>query len=110
MKLIKCVVRPSTTRDLVEALRQRNISGVVVSEVREFDGTRTQTAIYRGREYTSTLFPKMMIEVVACDSAVEEIVDTIMQSARTLDAADGRVFVLPIGETYQIRTGEHSAA
>ena len=51
-----------------------------------------------------------MIEVVAADSAVDEIVDTIMRSARTPDVGDGRVFVLPIGETYQIRTGEHNAA
>ena len=110
MKLIKCVVRPSSTDDVVEALRRRNVSGVMVSEVREFDDTRTRTAVYHGREYTVKLHPKMMIEVVACDSAVSEIVDTIMQSARTPDAGDGQVFVLPIGETYQIRTGEHSAA
>jgi nitrogen regulatory protein PII len=109
MKLIKCIVRPSKTDDVVEALRQRNVFGLTVSEVRECDSPKTHTAVYRGREYTVKLLPKMMIEVVACDSAVDEIVDTIMRSARTPDVGDGRVFVLPIGEAYQIRTGEQNA-
>ena len=48
----------------------------------------------------------MMIEIAAADSAVDEILKTIIQAARTDEIGDGRVFVLPIDETYKIRTGE----
>jgi nitrogen regulatory protein P-II 1 len=108
MKLIKCIVRPSKTDDVVEGLRQQNVSGVTVLEIREFDNAKKHTAVYHGREYTVKLLPKMMIEVVADDSAVDEIVDTIMRSAQTPDVGDDRVFVLPIGEAYQIRTGKQN--
>ena len=48
----------------------------------------------------------MQIEVVVADSTVDEAIKAIIQSARTGEIGDGRVFVLPVGETYKIRTGE----
>ena len=64
------------------------------------------TAIYRGKEYNVSLLPKMQIEVVVDDSIADEAIKAIIQSARTGEIGDGRVFVLPVGETYKIRTGE----
>ena len=106
MKLIQCIVRPSKVEDVIEALRQRNISGLTVSEVRGHGKQKGHTAIYRGREYDVTLLPKMRIEIVAADSAVAEIIETVTQAARTGEVGDGRVFVLPVDKTYKIRTGE----
>jgi nitrogen regulatory protein PII len=106
MKLIQCIVRPTKVEDVIDALRQLNVSGLTVSEVRGHGKQKGHTAIYRGREYQVTLLPKMMIEVAAADSAVDEILKTIIQAARTGEIGDGRVFVLPVDETYKIRTGE----
>jgi nitrogen regulatory protein PII len=106
MKLIQCIVRPTKVEDVIDALRQLNVSGLTVSEVRGHGKQKGHTAIYRGREYQVTLLPKMMIEVAAADSAVDEILKTIIQAARTGEIGDGRVFVLPVDETYRIRTGE----
>ena len=64
------------------------------------------TAIYRGKEYNVSLLPKMQIEVVVADTVVDEVIKTIISSARTGEIGDGRVFVLPVSETYKIRTGE----
>ena len=79
---------------------------MTVTGVRGYGKQKGHTAIYRGREYQVTLLPKMMIEIAAADSAVDEILKTIIQAARTDEIGDGRVFVLPIDETYKIRTGE----
>jgi nitrogen regulatory protein P-II 1 len=48
----------------------------------------------------------MQIEVVVADSIADDAIKAIIQSARTGEIGDGRVFVLPVGETYKIRTGE----
>jgi nitrogen regulatory protein PII len=106
MKLIQCIVRPNKVEEVIEALRQLNVSGLTVSEVRGHGKQKGHTAIYRGREYQVTLLPKMMIEIVADDGAVGEIVETVTRAARTGEIGDGRIFVLPVDETYKIRTGE----
>jgi nitrogen regulatory protein PII len=48
----------------------------------------------------------MEIEVVVPDGIVEEAIGAIMQAARTGEIGDGRVFVIPVEQTYRIRTGE----
>lgn len=106
MKLIQCIVRPNKVDDVIVALRKLNVSGLTVSEVRGHGQQKGHTASYRGKEYNVTLLPKMMIEVVAADSAVDEILATIIPAARTGEIGDGRVFVLPVHETHEIRTGE----
>src|ERR1700694_4342111 len=106
MKLIQCIVRPTIVEDVIDALRQLNVSGLTVSEVRGHGKQKGHTAIYRGREYQVTLLPKMMIEIAAADSAVDAILKRIIHAARADKIGDGRVFLLPIDETYKIRTGD----
>jgi nitrogen regulatory protein PII len=50
----------------------------------------------------------MEIEVVVSDEATDDAVKAIIQAARTGEIGDGRVFVLPVGQTYRIRTGEQA--
>ena len=108
MKLVQCVVRPNKVDDVVDALRKLGVSGLTVSEVRGHGLQKGHTAIYRGTEYQVTLLPKMRIEIVAEDTAVESIIAAVVGAARTGEIGDGRVFVLPVGETYKIRTGERN--
>jgi nitrogen regulatory protein PII len=106
MKLIKSIVRPNKVDDVKTALEKLQISGMTVTEVRGHGKQKGHTAIYRGQEYNVSLLPKMEIEVVVPDTLVEEAIKAIIQAARTGEIGDGRVFVLPVGETYRIRTGE----
>jgi nitrogen regulatory protein PII len=106
MKLIQSIVRPNKVEAVIEALRQLNVSGMTVFLVRGHGRQKGHTAIYRGQEYQVTLLPKMMIEVVAAHSAVDDMLKAIMQAARTGEIGDGRVFVLPVDEAHKIRTGE----
>src|SRR5438105_2947482 len=106
MKLIKSIVRPNKVDDVKEALERISVSGMTVTEVRGHGRQKGHTAIYRGKEYSASLLPKMEIEVVVTDEVVDEVIAAIIQAARTGEIGDGRVFVLPVDHGYNIRTGE----
>ena len=107
MKLIKSIVRPDKVDVVKDALGKLSIAGMTVTEVRGHGKQKGHTAIYRGQEYAVSLLPKMEIEVVVADSAVDDAVKAIMQAARTGEIGDGRVFVVPVEQSYRIRTGEY---
>ena len=106
MKLIVAIVRPSKAEEIKDALSQFNIAGMTLSEVRGHGRQKGHTASYRGKEYSVSLLPKMKLEIVIPDDLVEETIRVIIQTARTGEIGDGRVFVLPVEEGYNIRTGE----
>ena len=106
MKLIKAIVRPNKVDDIKDALDKLHVSGMTVTEVRGHGRQKGHTAVYRGKEYNVSLLPKMQIEVVVPDSIVDDAIKAIIESARTGEIGDGRVFVLPVSESYRIRTGE----
>jgi nitrogen regulatory protein PII len=108
MKLIKAIVRPNKVDDVREALERLSISGMTVTEVRGHGKQKGHTAIYRGKEYNVSLLPKMEVEVVVDDAVVDEAVKAIIQTARTGEIGDGRVFVLPVDQSFRIRTGEQA--
>src|SRR6202158_2993501 len=106
MKLIKSIVRPNKVDDVRNALEKLQISGMTVTEVRGHGKQKGHTAIYRGQEYNVSLLPKMEIEVVVAEAIVDAAVKAIAEAARTGEIGGGRIFVLPGGESYKIRTGE----
>jgi nitrogen regulatory protein PII len=106
MKLIKAIVRPNKVDEVKEALSKLSISGMTVTEVRGHGKQKGHTAVYRGKEYDVSLLPKMEIEVVVQDTSVDEVIGAIVEAARTGEIGDGRVFVIPIEQSYRIRTGE----
>jgi len=106
MQLIKSVIRPSKVEAVKDALARVGVSGLTVTEVRGHGHQKGHTAVYRGREYQVTLLPKMLIECVVPDHLVAPTVQAVIESARTGEIGDGRVFVTPVLESYRIRTGE----
>ena len=106
MQLIKAIIRPNKVDEVKEALGKVQVTGMTVTEVRGHGAQKGHTAIYRGKEYNVSLLPKMQIEVVVADELLDSAVQAIIDSARTGEIGDGRVFVLPVLESYRIRTGE----
>ena len=109
MQLIKAIIRPNKVDEVKEALEKIGISGMTVTEVRGHGNQKGHTAIYRGKEYSVSLLPKMSIETVVADSAVEMAIRAIAEAARTGEIGDGRVFVTPVAYSYRIRTGERDS-
>jgi nitrogen regulatory protein PII len=106
MKLIKAIIRPNKLEEVKDALTKLNIAGMTVTEVRGHGRQKGHKAVYRGTEYNVTLLPKIMLEVVIQDDVADDVIKTIIEVARTGDIGDGRVFVLPVEQGYNIRTGE----
>jgi nitrogen regulatory protein PII len=110
MKMLKIIIRSEKLEEVKEALTALNVTGMTVSEVRGHGRQKGHKAIYRGTDYTVTLLPKMMIDVALPDEMVDSVAEAAMRTARTGQIGDGRVFVLPIEQGYNIRTGERDTA
>ena len=106
MKKIEAIIKPFKLDDVKEALTQIGISGMTVSEVKGYGRQQGHTELYRGAEYVVDFLPKVKIEVVVKAEDVDNVVDTIVQAARTGKIGDGKVFVSDIEQVVRIRTGE----
>ncbi len=109
MKLLKAIVRPDKVDAVKDALEKVGVTGITVTEVRGHGKQKGHTAIYRGQEYQVSLLPKMEIDVVVVDTLAEDACRAIIEAARTGEIGDGRIFVLPVTESYKIRTGERES-
>jgi nitrogen regulatory protein P-II 1 len=106
MKKIEAHIRPASLEAVREALHEKGISGMSISEIRGFGRQRGHMEIYRGAEYRVDFVPKLKVEVVVTDAALDPAIDAILRSARTGKVGDGKIFVVPVEQTVRIRTGE----
>ena len=106
MKLLKAIIRPNKLEEVKDALTALGVTGMTVTEVRGHGRQKGHKAVYRGTEYSVTLLPKIMIDVILPDQMVDSVLETTLKTARTGEIGDGRVFVLPVEQGYNIRTGE----
>jgi len=109
MKLIVAVVKPFKVEDVKERLKALGVHGMTVAEVQGFGRQHGHTEVYRGAEYQVAFVPKLRIELAVDDDRVEEIVDAIVDAARTGSIGDGKVWVQPLGALVRIRTGERGS-
>ena len=106
MKKIEAIVKPHKLDDVKSALTQVGIQGLTVSEVRGFGRQKGHKEQYRGAEYTIDLVPKVKVEVVVADAALNSVVEAITKAARTGEIGDGKIFVYALESATRIRTGE----
>lgn len=109
MKLITAVIKPFKVDDVKTALTGLGVHGMTVSEVRGFGRQGGHTETYRGTEYKLEFVPKAMVEVVVDDERAADVVDAIVEAARTGKIGDGKVWVTTVDELVRIRTGERDA-
>lgn len=55
---------------------------------------------------STRLIPKRVFTMIVEDGNVEKAVNAIMEVNSTGNPGDGKIFVLPINENYQVRNGE----
>lgn len=106
MKKIEAIIKPFKIEEVKDALNEIGIEGMTVTEVKGFGRQKGHTEIYRGSEYTVDFLPKMKIEIVLSDAAVEGAITAIINAAKTGKIGDGKVFVLPVENAIRIRTNE----
>jgi nitrogen regulatory protein PII len=106
MKQIVAIIKPFKLDDVREALGEVGVAGMTVSEVKGFGRQKGHTELYRGAEYVVDFVPKMKIEMVVDDDAVERAIEAINNAARTGKIGDGKIFVNTVEQAVRIRTGE----
>jgi nitrogen regulatory protein P-II 1 len=106
MKKIEAIVRHFKLEDVKNALVEKGISGMTITEVRGFGRQKGHTEMYRGTEYRIDFVPKVKIEVVVDDAKAQVAVDAIVKVAQTGQIGDGKIFVSDLEESIRIRTGE----
>ena len=106
MKLVTAIIKPFKLDEVREALSAIGVTGITVTEVKGFGRQKGHTELYRGAEYAVDFLPKMKIDLLVDEAKAEEVVDAIVQAARTGHIGDGKIFISPAAEVVRIRTGE----
>lgn len=106
MMKIEAIIQPSRFESVKEALVDIGIEGMTVIEVRGHGRQKGHTEVYRGREYTVDLLPKIKVELVLPDQLVNKAVDAILKSAKTGKIGDGKIFLTRVEEAIRIRNEE----
>jgi len=106
MKLITAIIKPFKLDDVREALHEIGVQGITVTEVKGFGRQKGHTELYRGAEYVVDFLPKAKLEIGVAADKVEQVIDTIRNSANTGKIGDGKIFVSNLEQTIRIRTGE----
>jgi nitrogen regulatory protein P-II 1 len=106
MKKIEAIIKPFKLEEVKQALSEVGVEGMTVTEVKGFGRQKGHTEIYRGSEYTVDFLPKIRLEIVLPDDAVQGAVAAVIKAAKTGKIGDGKIFVLPVEEAVRIRTEE----
>jgi nitrogen regulatory protein P-II 1 len=106
MKKIEAIIKPFKLDEVKDALRDINVHGITVSEVRGFGRQKGNAEMYQGTEYVVDFLPKVKLEIVLPDAMVEKAVQVIMTTANTDRIGDGKIFIYNVEEAIRIRTGE----
>jgi nitrogen regulatory protein P-II 1 len=106
MQKIEAIIQPSKLDAVKEALIELGVQGMTILEARGHGRQKGHTETYRGREYSVDLLPKIKIEMVVTDDAVDAIIAAISTAARSGKIGDGKIFVSRIDTAIRIRNDE----
>ncbi len=106
---IDIITRPNKLEDLKEALNGIGVQGMTVSQVYGCGLQKGHTEVYRGKEYSINLTPKVKVETVVCEVPVEKVLETAEKVLKTGHVGDGKIFVYQIDNAVRIRTGVSGA-
>ena len=109
MKLVTAIIKPFKLDDVRQAVADIGIQGITVTEVKGFGRQRGHTELYRGAEYVVDFLPKTKVEMAVADDVAEQVVEAIVNTARTGKIGDGKIFVTELPAAVRIRTGESGA-
>ncbi|MGA7687519.1 MAG: P-II family nitrogen regulator [Terriglobales bacterium] len=106
MTKVEAIIQVSKLDAVKDALHEVGVEGMTVLEARGHGRQKGHTEFYRGREYSVDLIPKVKLEIVLADEAVEKAVQAIANAARTGKIGDGKIFLSRIDEAIRIRNDE----
>ncbi|KAG1651453.1 Nitrogen regulatory protein P-II [Nymphon striatum] len=109
MKIIMAIIKPFKLDEVRERLTELGVDAMTVTEVKGYGRQKGHTEMYRGAEYEVNFVPKVKLEIVVEGKIADQVVDTIVTTAKTGQIGDGKVFVYDVEQAVRIRTGETQA-
>jgi nitrogen regulatory protein P-II 1 len=103
---VEAVIQTSKLDAVKDALHEIGVEGMTVLEARGHGRQKGHTEVYRGREYTVDLIPKIKLEMVLSDDMAEKAIDAIKSAARTGKIGDGKIFLTKIADAIRIRNDD----
>ena len=108
MQKVEAIIRPDRLNAVKDALADAGLVGINVTQV---TGRGAQRGIEIGGprgvgSYVVDMLPKVKLEMVVADSDVERSIEIIIESARTGNIGDGKIFITQVTDAVRIRTGE----
>ncbi|MCF7960197.1 MAG: P-II family nitrogen regulator [Pirellula sp.] len=100
MKQVIAVIRPYLAERLLESLRLSPLEALQVTEVKGFGRQKSYLDQYSSTEYSLAFLPKVEITLYVDDLRVEEVLKTIVDTARSGRMGDGKIMVLDVGEGF----------
>jgi nitrogen regulatory protein PII len=106
IEMIIAVIRPEKLGAVKQALAEAGAPSLTVTNVSGRGSQPAKKGQWRGEEYTVDLHQKVKVECVVADIPADDVVDAIADAANTGEKGDGKIFVLPVSDAIQIRTGK----
>lgn len=106
MKKIEAIIRPESVDAVRNSLSDAGVTGLMIFEIEGHGKQKGVVQQWRGEKYKVELLPKAKIEIIVKDRDVERVSKVIIESARTGEIGDGKIFIYTIDEAIRIRTGE----
>ncbi len=98
MKQVIAIVRPYLAERLLENLRLAPLEALQVTEVKGFGRQKSYLDQYLATEYSLAFLPKVEITLYVADLRVEEVLKTIIDTARSGRMGDGKIMVMDVAE------------
>lgn len=103
---VEAVIQTSKLDAVKDALHEIGVEGMTVLEARGHGRQKGHTEVYRGREYTVDLIPKIKLEMVLADDLAEKAIEAIKSAARTGKIGDGKIFLSKVADAIRIRNDD----
>lgn len=106
MKLVKAIIRPERLEPLKKALEENGFTGMTITAVRGRGEQNRLVLEYRCGLMMVGLLPKIQVELMVNYYNVDHVVTIILESCRTGNQGDGKIFVLPIDNAIRMQPPE----
>lgn len=106
MKLIIAYIQPERLNSVKQALYEREIYKMSITNALGCGQQKGYHETYRGADIEVNLLKKVRIEIGVNQKFVQPAIDAIVEGARTDTIGDGKIFIMPLEECVRIRTGE----
>jgi nitrogen regulatory protein PII len=106
IEMVVAMIRPEKLGAVKKALAEVGAPSLTVTNVSGRGSQPAKKGQWRGEEYTVDLHQKVKVECVVADIPTDDVIEAISEAANTGEKGDGKIFVLPVSDAVQIRTGK----